>query len=133
MRRTSVAYRTNYSRRVSSDKGIRGDIPGDHRTCRHDRILAYCHATEDGRTGCDPHTFLNHDGLSDCGGASLRGFNGVSRRDDAHVRTDHHIVCDVEPAKVIEGAVLIDEDVMTDADLVATGSVKRRDQQKTLV
>ena len=57
----------------------------------------------------------------------------MARRDDAHVRTDHHIVCDVEPAKVIEGAVLIDEDIMPDADLVPTGSVKRRDQQKTLV
>ena len=73
--------------------------------CRDERILAYGYATDDGCAGCDPHAFLNHDGLSDCGGASLRGFKGMARRDDAHVRPDHHIVRDVEAAKVIESAV----------------------------
>jgi hypothetical protein len=42
----------------------------------------------------------------------------MARRDDAHVRPDHHIVRDVEPAKVIESAVLIYEDIMPDADFV---------------
>ncbi len=69
----SVANRTNDPRRISSDKSIRGNVLGDYRTCRDDRILAYGYATDDGRAGCDPHAFLNHDGLSDCGGASLRG------------------------------------------------------------
>jgi hypothetical protein len=34
------------------------------------------------------------------------------------VRPDHHIVRDVEPAKVIESAVLIYEDITPDADFV---------------
>jgi hypothetical protein len=79
-----------------------------------------------GRAGCDPHAFLNHDGLSDCGGGSLRGFKWMGRRDDAHVRPDHHIVCDVEAAKVMESAVLIYEDIiMPDADFVPTGRPER--------
>lgn len=49
----------------------------------------------------------------------------MARCDDAHVRPDHHIVCDVEAAKVIESAVLIDEDITPDADFVATGGIKR--------
>jgi hypothetical protein len=40
----------------------------------------------------------------------------MARRDDAHVRPDHHIVRDVEPAKVIESAVLVYEDIMPDAE-----------------
>jgi hypothetical protein len=124
----SVANRTNNSRRISSDKTIRGNILRDYRTCRDDRILAYCYATDDGRAGRDPHAFLDHYGISDCGAASLRGFKGMARRDDAHVRPDHHIVCDVEAAKVIESAVLIYEDITPDADFGPAGSIKRRDQ-----
>ena len=85
-------------------------------------------AADDGRTGCDPHVSLDHDGLSDCGGASLRGVKGMARRDDAHVWSDHYIVRDVEAAKVVERAVLIDEDITPDADLVPTGCIERRDQ-----
>jgi hypothetical protein len=70
---SSVANRTNDPRRISSDKSIRGNVLGDYRTCRDHRILAYRYATDDGRAGCDPHAFLNHDRRSDCGGASLRG------------------------------------------------------------
>jgi hypothetical protein len=36
----------------------------------------------------------------------------MARRDDAHVRPDHHIVRDVEAVKVIESAVLIYGDIM---------------------
>ena len=57
----------------------------------------------------------------------------MARRNEADVRPDHHVVCDVEAAKVIESAVLIDEDMTPDADLVATGSIKWRDKQKALV
>jgi hypothetical protein len=103
-------------------------FPGDYRTGRDDRILAYGYATDDGRAGGNPHVFLNHDGLSDCGGASLRGFKRMARREDAHVRPDHHIVCNVEPSKVIESAVLIYEDIMPNADFVPAGGIKRRDQ-----
>ena len=88
----------------------------------------YCYAIDEGRAGGDPGAFLNHDGLSDGGGAAARGFKGMARRDEAHVRPDHHIVCDVEAAKVIKRAVLIDEDIVPDADFVPTGSIKWRDQ-----
>jgi pimeloyl-ACP methyl ester carboxylesterase len=123
-----VANRTNDPRRISSDKSIRGNVVGDYRPCRVDRILPYCYATDDGRAGCAPHAFLNHDGLSDCGSAALRRFKRMASRDDAHVRPDHHIVCDVEAAKVIESAVLIYEDIMPHPDFVPTGSIKWRDQ-----
>ena len=46
----SVANRTNDPRRISSDKSVRGDVLGDYRTCRYDRILAYCYATDEGRS-----------------------------------------------------------------------------------
>ena len=105
-----------------------GNVLGDYRARRDDRVLAYCYAADYGRAGCDPHVLLNHDGLSDCGGASLRRFKGMARRDDAHVRPDHHIVRDVEAAKVVESAVLIDEDILPDADFVPTGAIKRRNQ-----
>jgi hypothetical protein len=65
--------------------------------------------------------------------ARLRRFEGMTRRDDAHVRPNHHIVRDVQPAKVIESTVLIYEDIMSDADFVPTGSIEWRDQQKALV
>ena len=88
-----AAYRTNDPRRISSDKCIRGNVFGDYRSRRDDRVLAYGYTTDDGRTGGDPHVFLNHDGFSD-GGASLRGFKGMARRDDTYVRSDQHIVFD---------------------------------------
>jgi hypothetical protein len=50
----------------------------------------------------------------------------MARRDDAHVRPDHHIVCDVETAKVIECAVLIDEDIAPDAEAEWTESTVLR-------
>jgi hypothetical protein len=39
------------------------------------------YATDAGRTGCDPHVFLNHDALPDCGGAWLRRLKGMARGD----------------------------------------------------
>ncbi len=79
-------------------------------------------------------TFLiNDDGLSDCGGVAPRRFKGMAGRDDAYVWPDHHIVRDVEAAKVIKSAVLIYEDITSDADFVPAGSIEWRDQYKALV
>src|SRR5271154_1187503 len=124
----SVSNRANDPRRISSDKTICGNVPGDDQTCRDDRMLANRHATDDDRAGRDPHASLNHDGLSDCGGASPRGFKGMAGGDDTDVWPDHHIVQDVEAAKVVESTVLIDEDLTPDADLVAAGGIKWRDK-----
>jgi hypothetical protein len=72
--------RANDPRWISSDKSIRGNVLGDYRTRRDDgMMLTDCYATGGGRTGCDPHAFLNHDGLSDCVGAPPRGFKGMAR------------------------------------------------------
>ena len=57
----------------------------------------------------------------------------MARGDDAHIRPDHHIIGDVEAAKVIERAVLIDEDIAPDADFVAAGGIEWRNQQKAFV
>ena len=130
---SSVANRANHSSRIASNKSIRRNILRDDGTRRDDRILPHGYATDNGRTRCDPYVSLNHDGLSNGDGPSLRRFNRMARRDEAHIRPDQNIVSDVESAKVIEGAVLIDEDVAPDAYLVPTGSKKRRDQQKALV
>src|ERR1700722_301743 len=105
---SSVANRTNNSRRVSSDKNIRGNVLGNNRTRRDDRVLAYGYATDDHRAGCDPDVSFNHDRLCDYRGAPLRRFDGMAGRDDAHVRPDHYIVGNIEPAKVIKSVVLID-------------------------
>src|SRR6185312_13449223 len=65
--------------------------------------------------------------------APLGRFNGMARRDDAHVRSDHHIVGNVESAKVIEGAVLIYEDVAPDTDIEAAGGVEGWYQHKAVI
>jgi hypothetical protein len=41
----------------------------------------------------------------------------MARRDDTHVRPDHHIVGNVEPAKVVERAILIYEDIAPESDI----------------
>jgi hypothetical protein len=55
----------------------------------------------------------------------------MARRDDAHARPDHHIVRDVEAAKVIESAVQIYEDIMPDANFVPTGSINMEGSVKS--
>jgi len=47
----------------------------------------------------------------------------VARGDDVHVRPDHHVVADVEAAKVIESAVLIDEDIAPNTGVGSAGCV----------
>jgi hypothetical protein len=98
----SVGNRTNDPRRVSSDKSIGGNVPGDYGTRRNNGILAHRHSADDRCAGCDPYVSFNHDGPCDCEGAPPRRFDRMARRDDAHVRPDHHIVGNVEPAKIIK-------------------------------
>jgi hypothetical protein len=52
----------------------------------------------------------------------------MAGRDDADVRPNHHVVCDVEAAEIIKSAVLIDEDMTPDADLVPAGCLERGDK-----
>jgi len=130
---SSVRNRTNDSRWVPSNKSIRGNVLGNHGTRRNNRVFAYRHSANDRCAGSDPDVSLSHDGVCDYAGAPLGWFNGVSRHDEAHVRTDHHIVGDVESAKVIESAVLIYEDVASHADIDSAGCVERWYQYKTVV
>jgi hypothetical protein len=51
--------------------------------------------------GCDPDASLDHGGLCDHEGTPLGRFNWTARRDDAHVRPDHHIIGKLDPAKVV--------------------------------
>jgi hypothetical protein len=39
-------------------QGYLGNVLGDYRTRRDDRVLAYCDATDDGCTGRDPYVFF---------------------------------------------------------------------------
>jgi hypothetical protein len=59
--------------------------------------------------------------------------HGMDRRDDAHVRPDHHIVGNVEAAQIIKSAVQIYENIAPDADVGPTCRVEWRDQQKAVV
>jgi hypothetical protein len=120
-----ISNRTNNPRRISAGKSIRGNIPGDYRTRRDNGVLAHCYAADNGRAGCDSNVSLNHDGLCDYVVAPLGRFNGMAGRDDAHVRPDHHIVGNVEPAKVRESAVPIYEDITPDTDINLAGCVER--------
>jgi hypothetical protein len=86
-------------------------------------VFPYSHPADNRYASCDPDVSLNSDGLSNCSGAALRRFKGMARRDDAYVRSDHHIVGNVQATKVIESAVLIYEDISSDADFVAAGSI----------
>jgi hypothetical protein len=72
-----VANRTDDPRRISSEKGIRGNVLGDYRTRSHNRVFAYRHPADNGCSGCDPNVSLDHNGLSDCSGATPRRFKGV--------------------------------------------------------
>jgi hypothetical protein len=128
-----VSNRTNDPCRISTDKSIRGNVPGNYRSCRDNRILTYCYATDNGRPNCDPDVSLNHDGPCDYAVTPLGGFNGMAGRDDAHIWPDHHIVSNVESAKVIESAILIYEDIAPDTDIDPAGCVERWYQQKAVV
>ncbi len=57
----------------------------------------------------------------------------MAARDDAHIRPDHHVVGNVESAKVIESAVLIYEDITPDANFVPVGGIERGNQQEALI
>lgn len=89
---SSVMSSTNQKRRKNA--------LGDYRTCRNDRVLAYCYAIDDSRTCCDPNDSLNHDGPCDYRGAPMERVNWVARSDGTDVRPDHDIVGNVEFAKV---------------------------------
>src|ERR1700694_3315106 len=115
-------------RRVSADKSIRGNVLGDYGTRRNNRVFAHRHSADDRCAGCDPDVFLNRDGLCDHEGAPLGRFNGMASRDDAHVRPDHHIVGNVEPAKIIKSAVLIYENIAPATDVAPAGCVEWWDQ-----
>src|ERR1700676_3879719 len=124
----SVGNRTNAPRRVSSDKSIGGNVLGDYGTCRNNRVFAHRHSADDRCAGCDPYVSFNHDGLCDREGAPPRRFDGMAGRDDAHVRPDHHILGNVEPAKIIKSAVLIYENIAPDTDVAPAGCVDWWDQ-----
>ncbi len=51
-------------------------------------------------------------------------FLSLSRSGDAHVRPDHHIVVNIELAKVIKSVVLIDENFAPDTDIASVGGVE---------
>lgn len=48
----------------------------------------------------------------------------------AHLRPDHHIVRDIEAAKVIKSAVLNHKDITIDPDFVAARGIKRWTSKK---
>lgn len=54
----------------------------------------------------------------------------MARCHDTHVRPDHHIIGNVDPARIVHGAILLYEYIAPDADILAAGTVKRRDQRK---
>src|SRR5260370_19032729 len=110
-------------RGVSLKKDLGGTFFGDYEPRRNNRVFAHRHSADDRCAGCDPYVSFNHDGLCDCEGAPARRFDGMARRDDAHVRPDHHIVGNVEPAKIIKSAVLIYENIAPDTDVDPTGCV----------
>jgi len=115
-------------RRIPSHESVRGKVLGDHRARRDNRVLPYSYATDDDRARCDPHVSLDHNGRSDGSGASPRRLQGMARRDDANVWSDHHAIRDVEASEVIESAVLIYEYILANTHFTPAGSIKRRHQ-----
>ena len=57
----------------------------------------------------------------------------MTRRDDTHVRPDHHIISDIESAKIIESAILIYEDIAPDSNIESTDRVEGWNQQEAVV
>jgi len=112
----------------SSDKSIRGNVLGDYRARRDDRILTHGCATDDGRAGCDPYRFSQSRWAVRLRRRAAGMVYWMACRDVPYVRPDHHIVCNVEAAKVIESAVLILRRHYADADFGPIGSIKWRDQ-----
>src|SRR3979490_58508 len=99
---SSVGNRTNDPRRVSSDKSIKRNVLGDYGTRRNNRVFAHRNSADNRCAGCDPYVSFDGDGLCDCEGAPPRRSDGMARRNDAHVRPDHHIVGHVGPAKILK-------------------------------
>ncbi|HEY9228104.1 MAG TPA: hypothetical protein VIP11_15715 [Gemmatimonadaceae bacterium] len=52
----------------------------------------------------------------------------MTRRDDADIRSDHHVVGDCESSKIIKRAILIYEDIAPNFDVDSTGRVEWWDQ-----
>ena len=57
----------------------------------------------------------------------------MARRDEVHVRSDHHVIGNAKPAEIIESAVLIDEDIAPDAGIKTPGCIKGWYQYKLVV
>jgi hypothetical protein len=63
--------------------------------------FSHRYTAQDGCAGCDPDVSFNHNGLCDHGGMPLERFNWMAQSDDAHVRTDHHIMGDTDASEVV--------------------------------
>lgn len=99
------------------------------------------HAADDGRARADPHIPLDDDGGGSYAGSAtgwLQGMaremaRGTARCDQAHIRSSHRLIGDVDTSEIVERALLVDEHIAVDADVVAAGRVERRDQREAFV
>ena len=127
------ANRTNDIRRIAAHERIRRDVLRDHRARSDDGVLADGHAADDRGTGGDPDVPADHDGLAGRDGPALRGVERMAGCNQAHVRSDHHVVGYVDAAEIVERTVLVDEDVAPDVNFRPAGRIKGRDQQEAIV
>lgn len=64
---------------------------------------------------------------------SQHRFYGMTRCYDAYIRSYHYIISNFESPMVIKGTVLINENITSHRCFGATGRIKWRYQQKTIV
>ena len=129
----SVVERSDDVSRGPSDKGVGGNIFGDHRPCRHNRIPTHRYTADYPRAGCNPDASLDHDGLGHNVRAPCRWHDGVARRDNARVRSNHNIITDTDPGKIVERAVLIYEHMSTDMDFPAASYEEGWSQAEAII
>lgn len=57
----------------------------------------------------------------------------MTRRDNAHVRPDHHIISNVDPPKVVHGTILVDKYIPPNANILAAGRIEWWNQRKIVI
>ncbi|XXY39233.1 hypothetical protein WMF04_01190 [Sorangium sp. So ce260] len=120
----------DHAGRDACHEAVRGNIVRHHGARRHDGVLADSHASQDRGGRRDPDVLPEDDRLRQGASPPLGGLDGMIRRNEVHLRSEHHIISDIDSPDVHQMATLVDEDVLTNADVDALVRVEGRDERE---
>jgi hypothetical protein len=96
-------------------------------------FFANCDTAHNCHPGGEPNVSFDLDGLRDYAITSSTRFDRMARRDQAYVRSYHHIIGDIDAAKVIHSAVLVDEHPAPNSSILTPGRIERWNERKAVV